>query len=1072
MFRRWLVSCARACTGPAVAQMTTGGLAAICLATVCLQFVAWLGTALPVSLSVVASAGLALVVSARRNSKDVSGRSFAPLGWSLALVAWMAATGWLLELADQLIARPDVISLALPARNVLLLLAFGLVLVAIPTVIIGEFVRARCRPASGTTGSRLLMGAALGLVIWCFGAAQIAGPWLCAIVAASICVALSIRGALRAPREASTDQSIVPFEAPSPAPAESGALANLWNGVLEALLALACGGLIGASTRVLEQLIPGTLYLACFEAIGVVLGLALGLWLLPRWSPRFNIEKLRLAVCVAVAVCGVTLVIAFPALVQISLWLSAYVASTPVLIWSRGLLAIGALVPAGILMAICSGAAGGESVRRSAAPRWIVASVAGYCLAIGLGERELTTENLLLASAWWLTIAALFRYVGRQTIPHSWTSRGLYGAAAVVLAAALVWRQQYDAQLSAKLLFNTNVFVGLRSGYPAKLLPHLDEGRHVATIHGSRGASTVWTFGGRQLQIRENGIPTGVVSCDPDVFPRHTPEILQSALPLILHEKPQSLLLLGIGSSESLNAALVFPLPEIVCWEGDASRLRVIREVVTRESGADPFDEERVRVTEADPIVCLDAEPYTYDVVVSSPDHAALLRAQPQFTESYYRRAARRLAPEGIFCQRLQFVDLGPRPIRAIVRTMQAVFGDVLALEVAPGEMLLTGTNDPRGLIRPKLLQRLELPHVRGLLGQSGVDWSVLLNLPAYDHEALATFADAGPKSPNRAGNDRLAFSLPREVMRWAPKLQEVHQALSPHGSRLAAWLGSDADSQLLVRRLSEVKGQQDLMSDYSDQYWAYRASLRTQLTQKPRSKIQQVSALGEKEQMHPEDLRRLRYFKALARAIKTHSSEDIQNLERYEFPYDPLMSYFVHLEAAELYAQAEHRDAPQELRHRLHAIWFSSPRDASLRNVVAAMTLLKDFPEAEPDPRRRWDTLNSLLQALQQRWEARAGVKPTDVKKVIQDIDTTVLAAEQTFDVMETLTKEADLPAEVWAARKGALDRTLIRPVKSYRSDMLPHLQRKKESKPVAEEKPADTAPDEESDASDDEAS
>jgi hypothetical protein len=34
----------------------------------------------------------------------------------------------------------------------------------------------------------------------------------------------------------------------------------------------------------------------------------------------------------------------------------------------------------------------------------------------------------------------------------------------------------------------------------------------------------------------------------------------------------------------------------------------------------------------------------------------------------------------------------------------------------------------------------------------------------------------------------------------------------------------------------------------------------------------------------------------------------------------------------------------------------------------------------------------------------------------------------------------------------------------------MLPHLQRKKESKPVAEEKPADAAPDDESDASDDE--
>jgi hypothetical protein len=87
---------------------------------------------------------------------------------------------------------------------------------------------------------------------------------------------------------------------------------------------------------------------------------------------------------------------------------------------------------------------------------------------------------------------------------------------------------------------------------------------------------------------------------------------------------------------------------------------------------------------------------------------------------------------------------------------------------------------------------------------------------------------------------------------------------------------------------------------------------------------------------------------------------------------------------------------------------------------------------------------LNALLQALQQRWEARTGVKPTDVKAVIQDIDTTILAAEQTFDVLEGLTAEAGLPDALWSARRDALDRTLIRPVKSYRSDMLPHLHRK----------------------------
>jgi hypothetical protein len=333
---------------------------------------------------------------------------------------------------------------------------------------------------------------------------------------------------------------------------------------------------------------------------------------------------------------------------------------------------------------------------------------------------------------------------------------------------------------------------------------------------------------------------------------------------------------------------------------------------------------------------------------------------------------------------------------------------------------------------------------VRGILAQSGIDWSVILNLPAYRNDALARFATQETRRLNLVDSSRLAFALPREVMRWGAKLQEVQETLGPHGGRLAGWIGEDGESRELVRRLSEVAGQQKIMANHSDQYWSYRATLRTQVTQKSRSKIQQVSATDETQSMHPEDRRRLRYFTALGRATKTHSAADILSLERFEFPYDPLLSYFVHLEAAELYANSDERDVRQELRHRLHAIWFASSRDASLRNVIAALRLVREHPAAEPDAVQRWDTLNALVQALQQRWEARAGIHPTNIKRVIEDIDATVLAAEETFLAMETLTEEAGFPPENWAARQSALEKSLIRPVKAYRSDLLPLLQRK----------------------------
>jgi hypothetical protein len=513
-----------------------------------------------------------------------------------------------------------------------------------------------------------------------------------------------------------------------------------------------------------------------------------------------------------------------------------------------------------------------------------------------------------------------------------------------------------------------------------------------------------------------------------------------------LHEKPGRLLLMGLGSSESLAAGLLFPLSDIVCLESNAGLVRVIREAVAGDSGLNPLDDERVTVAVCDPTFGVAAVPGAFDVIVSSPEHLALGRAQPYLTAEFYARAARKLAPDGVFCQRLHFVDFGPRPLRTIVRTMQSVFRDVIVLEAAPGDLLVAATNDERGLIRHGLVSRFEHPHVRAILAQSGIDWTMVLNLGALNRVGLDKFIDKAAGAPNSAATGRLPLSLPREVMRWGFKIRETHEALSGSHSRLLAWVDKkDAEAPALVRRLAEVQGQFELMTKLSDQYWAYRGSLRDQVKEKPRSQIQQASASDEPKRLHPEDRRRLRYLQALGQAVRSGRAADIERLVEFASPYDPLISYFVHEEAAELYARLPERDYANELRHRLYSTFYSSPQDASLRNVVAALRLLREHPESEPDPLRRWDDLNALLQALKLRWEARSGVRPADVREAINDIDTTVLAVEQTFEVLERLTFEAGLPERLWTSRRTVLEQNLIRPVRAYQLELLPFLHQRK---------------------------
>jgi hypothetical protein len=201
------------------------------------------------------------------------------------------------------------------------------------------------------------------------------------------------------------------------------------------------------------------------------------------------------------------------------------------------------------------------------------------------------------------------------------------------------------------------------------------------------------------------------------------------------------------------------------------------------------------------------------------------------------------------------------------------------------------------------------------------------------------------------------------------------------------------------------------------------------------------VSGEFPKQAQHPDDKRRLDYFATLGDAVQERPPrvEAIRRLGDFAQPYDPLVSYFLHQEAAELYARAADRDPAAELHHRLHAVYFASGNDRSVRNVTAALTLLVEYPEAVPDSTERFDHLNALLQVLKQRWEARGAVSPDSSRVVLNDIEKSITAIETSLTAMDTLAAAGVSPT-AWQARRTLLDRDLVRPLRTYRTRLLPH--------------------------------
>ena len=1022
---------------PQLGGILAGCAAGAVLSLACLQWLIHLGTGVATWLTLVLAAlgGLALGLVAPLPSQLDRRRACGTAG-VLALLLFCGGSATMMSAVfDWLWSSPRISPEKSATTFAALLFAAGLV-AGVPTTLATWVIRSASRQSMARLEPLPLAGVALGMVghggllapSW---GLSTGGLWLCALALAGVAWTAWCRW------------GIAEDDADNKAPEQ---VLPLWTRLPAVAACLCAGVVLVAQQELWAHLAPVTTDTIVGLLAGCTLGASLAL-LCGRMLRRRNATPILAAGCLTLSSLGLYLV--FPTVMtwQLSLngggmavgWQVACRMGVPALfamsvVFSAGLWLTSSHAAgwgerawpfAGTVAALCGGLVAALLLPRLDGPRWLLTGAGGLATLCGLPTA-------------WRFRATLSRPVRFALIVPM----------CVVLLGALL-SHRYDAPRATRVLFSSQSLSAHAGGFADRLLPWLDEARLVAQKRDFSGEWTAWKYAGHQVQIRQNGIPKGVLSTRPDIFPRHASDTLAAVLPLVLHERPRRMLLLGLASGEALGVALQHPLQRIVCSEANPALVELVRQMQSQGqedlAATDPLVDEKLTWQRCEPLVGLAAEAEPADVIVSLPDSLAQLQSQSAYTKSFYSLAARRLTNNGIFCQRVQMFDYGPSGLKMVLQTLREVFPQVMLLEASPGEFLCLGTASEEGFLRGRLVQRCETTHVRNLLGQCGIDWSTLFQLPALDPEAAEEFASSAGHQGGTTAEGRLALGMPRELVRWGNKIEETQAALSPLVSQLKTWLPGTRGLPELERRVGEVQSQQDLMSRFTNQYWAYRATLRDQVSKKSRSQLQPVT-LAEQRRMHPEDRRRLAYFETLGRAVKTRTPEDIERLAAFETPYDPLVSYFLHQEAAELLRTSSQRDVGRELEHRLHTTWYSSARDASLRNVLSALELLREHPEATRDEWDRWDQMNGLLQALQRRWSVRAQLKPSTARSLVADADQTLLAVEKTCDTMGQLASRVGVPAEDWAARREVLDQTLVRLVQSQKNLWLPQALRRRE--------------------------
>ena len=687
-----------------------------------------------------------------------------------------------------------------------------------------------------------------------------------------------------------------------------------------------------------------------------------------------------------------------------------------------------------------------SSSRRSELTSWLSLMI-GMLLAEFLSINGVTAFAITVTGVVLTGIAVVAQSIfDTSSRPaQSWKRWGATAVACMLVTFCAI--SSPDTPAASRLLFNAQSFQNLRSGIAEALIDQSDSARLLETHNEAEGLVTVWRTSGNLLEVRRNGIPTGMVTESDVIVPQPIAEVAPAFLGLTTQPNAQRVLITGDDLGANLRVCCGFPVTELTAVRPHSSMNLLAKEYSWSDMWMPPTEDDRVEFIERPETVAVRALPDNqYDVFIASGTSPLDPNNLPSLTADFYEQAVRVLTDDGVLCQRIQQHDLGAESLIRTLSTLCQNFSRVAMMQVIPGEIIVFGTNSEQPLLDRRFMNRLQRDHVQQQLSRSGWDWSQLAGLAVIDvQDPVGIFKHEKLRTPSNAANNYFAMAIPLDAQRWGDKRQELRDAFSPHQMRVAEATPIGPAHEEFRRRISAVAQQTEILSHFPDQPWPYRSSLRSEMQRNPRPPIKEIRDGKMHRRSHPLDEYRKDYFIALGNVLQEASngqvSEDaLQKLTNFTQRYEPLLSYFAHHELVRIHELSGHPSPEDEWKHRLHTVFYHQPGDYSVRHVTAAIEYLLEHESVVPDESQRFDYLNAMLQELVKRWEFRRSYEPKSATVAQNDVDQSVQIANDALDHMLELSDSVSMNRESFIARRKFINTVLVSPLRDYRQAIVAH--------------------------------
>ncbi len=214
-------------------------------------------------------------------------------------------------------------------------------------------------------------------------------------------------------------------------------------------------------------------------------------------------------------------------------------------------------------------------------------------------------------------------------------------------------------------------------------------------------------------------------------------QVLLAQVPLLLHPRPEEILIVGLGSGVTAGSALrhdtakrvevVEISPEVV----EATRRHFSE--VNGNALADP----RVTVALEDARTYLQVAPGKYDVIITEPSNPWMAGVAAVFSREFYEDCRARLKPGGLVAQWVQAYESSDRVFDIVAATFTSVFPYTSIWQTSGGDLMLVGSPVPFSPDLAQLSRRAATPRIAEDLHRAHVQ-----SLPALLSLELLPFSD------------------------------------------------------------------------------------------------------------------------------------------------------------------------------------------------------------------------------------------------------------------------------------------------------------------------------------------